>query len=287
MTSQNSDDVKTLISPSGTFEIHSAGAHITRWDTPEFGPVLFVSKDSGYGVGTAIRGGIPLCMPWFGRGHTGTMTPSHGFGRLANWRVLREKETPVGEWTIELGLNNDDVRETDGAQLFPNSFEATYTATFAADSLHVSLTMHNTGTEAFLYEEALHTYFAVGDITQVEITGLEMAPYEDSVTGDDDVRPTHKAVTFTGETDRVYSSRGTTTIIDKELQRLIKIEKANSAATVVWNPWSERAAAMKDLGNDEWRTFVCVESANIGDDAITIQPGASHTISATYTVFGI
>jgi len=289
MTGTNSepvDAIRRVTTPSGVFEIHSAGTHITAWDSPEFGPVLFVSPSSGYGVGTPIRGGIPLCFPWFGAGTSGQMSPSHGFGRLVNWRAESESENALGEWTVVHSLISDDIAGARGADQFQHPFEARHTATFSANSLAISLEVTNTGVEAFTFEEALHTYFAVGSIARTEVVGLENARYLDKVQGSavQNNQVQEGPVRFEGEVDRVYSSRGTTTIIDGENQRLIRVEKANSATTVVWNPGPQVAASMSDLGDDDWQRFVCVESANTGSDAVTLAPGASHTLSVTYTV---
>ncbi|WP_313278918.1 D-hexose-6-phosphate mutarotase [Timonella senegalensis] len=294
MTGTDTDQIQRVVSPSGVFAVHSAGAHVTQWETPEHGPLIFVSEKSGYGLGTPIRGGIPLCFPWFGAGASGGKSPKHGFARLVNWRLVSESENSIGDWTVSFALSNEDLSNEDlsakdpRTALFPHPFEAAYTTTFTGTSLTASLEVTNRGTEPFTFEEALHTYFRVGDIRQTEITGLEGAAYLDkaasSPTAGDDPIYQEGPVTFSGEVDRVYSSRGTTTIIDKQNQRLIRIEKSHSKSTVVWNPWSELAKGMSDLGDDEWTQFVCVESANAGDSAVTLSPGATHTLRVTYTV---
>jgi len=247
--------------------------------------VIFTSAQTGYGVGTAIRGGIPLCFPWFGAGITGTQKPSHGFARTTAWRAVESQENSDGSWQVSLELGPLDLTH-ESARSFLHQFRATFSARFSDSSLSVSLTVHNAGTSTFTYEEALHTYFAVGDIEQIEIIGLEDSNYLDKTAPAEQEHqgPAGEPITFTGEVDRVYESSRTTTILDRSLGRLITIAKKNSKNTVVWNPWSQRAAEMKDLGNDEWRKFVCVETANVHANAITLEPAQTHTLSAKYTL---
>lgn len=275
----------TVKTAMGTFAVHPAGAHVTRWDSAEHGPIIFTSAHTAYEVGTAIRGGIPLCFPWFGAGRTGNQKPSHGFARTTLWREVNNHESEDGVWEITFELDPSDLSEPDAAT-FPHAFVARYSARFTATTLTVQLQITNSGTDEFSYEEALHTYFAVADITEVEVRGLEAANYFDKADRSTSgvCEATKLPISFTGETDRVYESSASVTIADSANGQIITVAQENSANTVVWNPWAELAAGMKDLGNSEWRNFVCVETANVGDNAVHLEPGESHTMTAVYTV---
>lgn len=258
---------------------------MSRWDSPHFGPIIFKSEFTKLEPGKAIRGGIPLCFPWFGAGRTGDMKPSHGFARTAVWRLVANEQGPEGAWLVNFELAPSDLTEAELAA-FPQDFVAGFSAHFSEHALTVSLTVTNLGDQEFSYEEALHTYFSVGDIHAVEISGLEHSHYFDKANPQAKglAEPTLEPIEFVGETDRVYASTGTVQIDDPANGRVIVVEKQNSANTVVWNPWSSLAAGMSDLGDDEWRLFVCVESANVGGDAVKLAPGKSHTLTATYSV---
>jgi glucose-6-phosphate 1-epimerase len=166
-------------------------------------------------------------------------------------------------------------------RFFPHKFTAIYTVTVDAH-LHLELTVRNEGPEPMVVEEALHTYFAVGDVRRVSIRGLERAPYVDKTESFARKPAEGEPLAIARATDRAYiGARGEVTIEDPEWARRIVVTKAGSATTVVWNPWIENAKAMTDLGDAEWTEMVCVETANAMDDALTIGPGAEHTMSAT------
>ena len=287
------DTVKDSTTLAGDLQFHTAGAHITQWAPIAHGQVLFLSSRSNYGVGTAIRGGIPLCFPWFAGGISGAQKPSHGFARITNWRHIKSDELADGEQIEALELTNTDIAKQiadagNGSEpaVAKQPFRATLMMHLRTNQLEVSLTVENIGTFPYIFEEALHTYFLVGDIHGVSITGLEDACYRDKA---DDapsgLQPAAgAALTFSGETDRIYDSHESVQIHDPELGRTITVEKENSDNTVVWNPWSDKGAALKDLGPGEWERFVCVESANIGESAVALQPGESHTLTVRYTV---
>ena len=151
--------------------------------------------------------------------------------------------------------------------------------------LRLELAVRNTGTAPMVFEEALHTYFSVGDARRVAIHGLEGAPYFDKAEAFARKPGEAAPIAITRETDRVYpGARGTVTIDDPIEARHIAVEKTGSASTVVWNPWVEKAKGMSDFGDDEWTEMVCVETANAGDDAVTVAPGETHTMTATIGV---
>jgi glucose-6-phosphate 1-epimerase len=244
------------------------GGHVTRW-----GDVLFVSRKSRFEPGQAIRGGVPVIFPWFGDDPEGRGRPAHGFARRALWRLVDRAES-AGESRVIVELENDDATRA----MWPHRFALRLDVTFG-ESLGLALTVENRDTAALRCETALHTYLAVGDVRRISIRGLDGATYIDKVDGMKQKREGTAPIRLTGETDRVYL--GTTSacrVEDPMRGRVLTIEKDGSRSTILWNPWSEKSAAMSDLADDEWPTFVCVESGNVHADALTIAPGDAHTM---------
>ena len=267
-----------------TGELYLQGAHVAAWTPAGADPVIWMSGASHFAPGEPIRGGIPICFPWFGPGREpGLAPPAHGFARLAGWRLVGAEDRD-GEVTLTLRLTDADTAGVDAAAAWPHPFTATYTVTFGQE-LTVALTVRNTGQEEISYEEALHTYLAVSDVRTTTVQGLDGATYLDKAPGaGPDLVTQEGEVTFTAETDRVYASTGTVVVDDAGAGRRIGVEKDGSANTVVWNPWVAKAAAMPDYGDDEWPGMVCVETANALEDAVVLAPGEEHTTTARYTV---
>ena len=277
-------DMLRVASPLATAEVYLHGAHVGAWAPAGERPVIWMSKRSEFQAGKAIRGGIPVCFPWFGAGREpGMAPPPHGFARLATWRLVSATDDD-GVVTLTLRLTRDDVVGIEAAKAWPHDFEATYTVRIGRE-LEIALTIRNTGDEEFSYEEALHTYLAVDDARSAQVRGLDGAHYLDKAPGAaPELQTQSGAVTFEGETDRVYTSDATAILEDVSGGRSIGAAKDGSAQTVVWNPWVDKAAAMPDFGDDEWTGMACVEAANALDEAITLAPGESHTLAVTYAV---
>ncbi|MBI5329303.1 MAG: D-hexose-6-phosphate mutarotase [Betaproteobacteria bacterium] len=255
------------------------GAHLVSWrpkDQAE--PVVWVSDLAKYAPGKSIRGGAPVCWPWFGAHKTESGFPGHGYARTVPWAVTGSAVLADGATEITLTLiENDQAR----AQ-WPHNTRVELRAVVGA-KLTLSLTTTNQGDAPVEIGEALHTYLRIGDIGEIAITGLEGCTYLDKVDGGQ--RKTQAgAVTCTGEVDRVYVNTTAACVIeDARLKRNVLIEKTGSAATVVWTPWTEKADKMGDFGPDGWRRMVCVESANAADNVVTVAPGQSHTLTAVYS----
>lgn len=264
--------------PAATAEAYDHGAHVTAWTPAGAQPVLWMSAASHLDDTEPIRGGVPICWPWFGPGRTKDMAPAHGFARISPWTLTGIDDSGdalTATWTL-----------TDAAAKgsLGGAFAATYTASFGAE-LTLTLAIENTGADDFSFEEALHTYLAVGDIRQVSVTGLDGAAYLDKApAGGPDHQTQSGAVTFTSETDRVYDSSAPVTITDPVLGRTITVTTSGAADTVVWNPWVAKAAAMPDFGDDEWTSMVCVEGANALGHAVVLPPGGKHTMTYRLTV---
>jgi glucose-6-phosphate 1-epimerase len=258
----------------GSAELYLHGAHLTAWHPASTSaPVIWLSRESLFQPDKAIRGGVPICFPWFGAHATDKTAPAHGFARLREWTLVDATEDADGIVTLTLELATQDA------------FQATYRVTIGP-SLTMSLEVSNVGNVPFTFEEALHTYFDVQDVRHVIITGLEDTEFLDKVTGFTRRRqgPT-EAIGFVGETDRVYLNTQTTCDIhDPDRRRTIVVRKTGSDTTVVWNPWIDKARAMSDFGDDEWPEMVCVETCNVNAYARTLAPGERHTMTAIIDV---
>lgn len=279
-TGEGGLDLLRVATPLATAEVYLHGAHVSAWTPAGEQPVLWMSNHSDFAPGKAIRGGVPICFPWFGAGREPGLTPPHGFARIVPWRLVEAREE--GDVvTLTLRLISADVADLEAAAPWPYDFEATYTVRIGRE-LGLALTVRNSGEEDFSYELALHTYLDVTDARTTRVLGLDGAEYLDKAPGGGPGRTQHGGVTFTGETDRVYAATGTAVVDDG--RRRIGAAKDGSAHTVVWNPWAAKAAAMADYGDDEWPGMVCLEAANALDEAVTLTAGQSHTLAVTYTV---
>lgn len=271
---------RTHRTATGSLVAHDQGAHLTQWCVGD-SPVVWVSDHSVYAEGQAIRGGVPICWPWFGPGRTGDLQPGHGFARIAPWRLVGDESVDGESARLMWELTAPDVRGLPGVEHFPHAFTADLEVV-VTDSATISLTVRNEDAHPFDYEAALHTYLHVGDIRTARLTGLDGADYWDKVS---QTWATQRGeVVFTGETDRVHTSEQPVVVHDPVLARTITVDKAGSPTTVVWNPWADKAAAMADFGDQEWPEMVCVEAAAAGDGAISLEPGAEHTLSTMITV---
>ncbi|MBA2479345.1 MAG: D-hexose-6-phosphate mutarotase [Planctomycetes bacterium] len=260
-------------------EVYLHGAHLCRWRPHGHQEVLWMSPRSLFRADKAIRGGVPICFPWFGTPADPAL-PAHGFARLREWSVERSGHLADGTTEVVLTLESNAATRA----LWPFDFRACFTVTIGA-TLGMSLAVENHSTAPIEVGEALHTYVAVGDVRRCTVLGLQGGTYRDKNSGTTVITQTEAALGFAGETDRVY--RGTTaacTIVDPVMKRHIRVAKSGSDTTVVWNPWTKRAGELTDLGEDAWPGMLCVETANAGDDHISIAPGATHTMSAAISV---
>ena len=263
-------------SPHG--EVTAHGAHVVRWRS-DGRDVLFVSPRSRFEPGVPIRGGIPLCFPWFGDDPEGRGRSAHGFARRVAWRLVEEHHDPDA-LRVAFELAADDSTRA----LWPFRFRARLVASLGS-VLELAFTVTNEDERPFRYEEALHTYLAVGDVRRVTLRGLEGARYRDKTRAGAIGHEGAEPLVFTEETDRTYHGiESICTLSDPLLARTLELVKRGSRSTVVWSPWSDKAARLADLGADAWPGFLCVESGNIGPDAVTLEPGASHTLALCITV---
>ena len=264
--------------PVADGHVYLHGAHVAHYQPHGSGPVLFLSGKSFFEAGKAVRGGVPVIFPWFGQRQDGE-GPMHGLVRTMEWAVERVEQ--VGENVVAaLSIASDE--QTRAA--WPHDFALRFEVTFAR-SLEMKLHVRNTGSSEFRFEEALHTYFALGDVRAAPISGLAGATYFDKNQGLERRVDEAGVLQLTGPTDRVYAATTAACAIDDKVnRRRITVAKQNSNSTVVWNPWSDKITSFADLDAQEWPGFVCIETCNVRDDAITLAPGASHTMGATITL---
>ncbi|MDP0491724.1 MAG: D-hexose-6-phosphate mutarotase [Verrucomicrobiota bacterium JB023] len=258
------------------------GAHLTHWQPSQAAePVIYNSPEAIYREGKAIRGGIPLCWPWFNAHPSAPdQHPSHGVARNRFWEVdfVAEKD---GNIIVRLVLTPDEAI----AAHVPFDFELV--AHFVlGESLEMELTTTNRTSAPVPVGGALHTYYQVSGISQVKLHGLQNTPYLDTtVAPEGDVRQEEEELAIEGEVDRIYyGTANEVTILDEGWQRRLKVAKKGSLTTVVWNPWTEKAAALGDLPDEGYRDFVCVEACNARHDTRIVAPGESHTLATSVVV---
>ncbi len=260
-------------------EVYLHGGHVAEYrPDPQARPVLWLSGSGEFAPGRPIRGGVPICWPWFGPHPSDEDLPMHGFARLASWTV-RSAGLEQGRATLTLGLAADEATRA----IWPREFDVELAVRLGSE-LSMELTTRNPGPEPMEITEALHTYLAVSDVRRVSIAGLEGVTYADKVEGLARRRQ-DGPVTFDGEVDRVYlGTRGACVLDDPGLARRVEVSKEGSSSTVVWNPHVRKSMEMEDFGDDEWRGMLCIETANALDDAVRIPPGGSHCMSASLRV---
>lgn len=264
--------------PAATGELYLHGAQVTAWRPAGHEEVLFVSRQSRWEAGKAIRGGIPVCFPWFRSKSDDPKAPAHGFARTRSWQVVSVAQKDDGV-TATFSIESDDA----SLRWWLYAFRATLRVHFGTQ-LKIALAVTNTGKAPLSFEEALHTYHRVGDAAQVRVSGLNGTTYLDNVDGN--MRKVqHGDVVFTGPTDNAYMETHSALLLhDPALNRKLCIEKHGSRTTVVWNPWESGAQTMADLGDDEWRAMACVEASNILSGAVTLEAGQTHTMETTISI---
>jgi D-hexose-6-phosphate mutarotase len=255
------------------------GAHLMTFQPLGQEPVIWLSKFAKFAAGKSIRGGVPICWPWFGPHATDAKLPGHGYARTVMWEVLKTQALPDGATFISFGLLETDATRTQWSH--PSSVKIEMTI---GKSLRIELLTHNSGSQAFELGEALHTYFNISDVAKMTLRGLEGCDYLDKV-GEAARRTQQDGIVIESEVDRVYVNTTADCVIeDLGLKRAIRIAKQGSKSTVVWNPWTEKADKMGDFGQDGHRGMVCVESANAFENVVNVAPGETHRLVVVYSV---
>jgi glucose-6-phosphate 1-epimerase len=255
-------------------EIYLHGAHVTSWKPAGREEVFFVSSQSRWEDGRAIRGGIPICFPWFGNKADDPKAPAHGFVRTKAWQL--ESIARV-EDAIRVSMFTESSEDT--RKWWPAEFRAVYSVTFDSD-LSLELEVTNLGQAPVRFEEALHAYHRVGEIERARVRGLDGVSYLDK-TDANRQKQQQGEIAIVSETDRVYlDTTGAIEIEDPALKRRTRVTKENSRTTVVWNPWIEKSRALPDLAADEWKRMLCIETSNVSAYSVTLPPGQQHKMKA-------
>lgn len=255
------------------------GGHIMSFQPLGQEPVIWLSPLAKLAPGKSIRGGVPVCWPWFGPHAADAALPGHGHARTMPWDVLEATTLVDGSTHLRLGLIESDATRA----IWPHATPVEVLISVGSE-LRVELLTRNDSRETVQLGEALHTYFHISDIDNLAIQGLDGCAYLDKVDGFAQ-KTQYGAVTITGEVDRVYIDTESDCLLeDRGLKRAIRVAKHGSRSTVVWNPGIEKAEKMGDFGPDGHRGMVCVESANALGNAVTLVPGAEHRLVAVYSV---
>jgi glucose-6-phosphate 1-epimerase len=264
---------------SASAEIYLHGAQVTSWRPAGAEEIIFLSGHSHWEDGRAIRGGIPVCFPWFRAKVDDPKAPAHGFVRTREWQldsvIAEDDECVIAVFSTESDAST--------RRWWPHEFRLGLRITIGS-TLGLALTATNTGSAPFSFEEALHTYFRVGQAANVRVRGLNGVSYLDNT--DQNREKTQSGdLVLTGTTDSAYLNiQSAPELVDPVLCRTLRTEKENSGTTVVWNPWQHGAASLSDLGKDEWQQMTCVEASNILSSAIWLEPGEEHTMGANLSI---
>ena len=262
------------------------GAHLFEWTPTGQTAVIFTSPDAIYKEGKAIRGGVPICWPWFNAHPTDPSLPSHGFARNRFWELEAISESGEGEscvaTTIHLELKYDD----EIAKLWPFPFTLKARIEVGSEAT-ITIEATNNSDVPIMVGGALHTYLSIGHIDQVSITGLEDTSYID--TAGPEAHRSQKCqtgpITISSEVDRIYfDTKGAITLHDVALNRKIEVTREGSKSAIVWNPWIEKAKGLSDLPDEAYKDFVCIEAANARDDLYQLEKYQQHALSTTIKV---
>ncbi|WP_236254441.1 D-hexose-6-phosphate mutarotase [Mucisphaera calidilacus] len=264
--------VVSLVNDHGVASIALQGATVLSYRPSDEADVLYVSESAVFSDGQPIRGGVPICFPWFGSHGTDAGKPSHGTVRTRAWELVGVHEHN-GALTVRL---------TTREGVLAVAFEVTL-----GPRLGMSLEVEHTGRsgESEVFEAALHTYLSVGDVSGATVTGLEQTDYLDQLEGRRRLTQGDDPIVFEGEVDRIYLNTSATCVLhDPVFERSVAVDKDGSRSTVVWNPWIEKARRLADLPDDAWQRFVCIETGNIADNAVTLRAGERHRMAAALSV---
>jgi len=289
--------IARVTTPAADATVYMQGAHLTQWKPARQAPAIFLSQRAEFSPGKPIRGGVPIIFPWFGERHDGKTGPQHGFARISEWD-LASAAMAGDDLHLAFTLAPNDLSRSLGFDHFHLAYRVivgralTLELTVANDSGSVgtppggATSTHIAELGApLVFEEALHTYYAVADAQCVSIDGLGDATYIDKLDGFHRKVQPQGALRFTGRTDRPYLNTTATCVLhDVAGARRIVVAKSGSHSTVIWNPWKELTASMADMEPDAWLHMTAIETANVAENAVTLAPGATHTMRANISV---
>jgi glucose-6-phosphate 1-epimerase len=260
-----------VTTPWSSAEIYLHGAHVTHFKKKDESPLLFLSQCSRFAPDQPIRGGIPVIFPWFGpREGLG----QHGFARVKQWDL--KEFAPAADGSVSVRFRLPECPE---AAAYP-AFAVEYIVTVSQMLTLQLMVTNNSKDKEFLFENCLHTYLSVSDVTAASVTGLGGATYLDKVASFLEKTEGSEPVRIASEVDRIYlNTTAPVEVLDQRIGRRIRVEKSGSASTVLWNPWITKAQQLPDFGNDEYELMLCVESGNVADNSISLPPGATSTLT--------
>lgn len=262
----------TLSTRSAEADVFLQGAHLTRFQPRDGSNLLWVSDAEDYQPGKPIRGGIPVCWPWFGTHPDHSEAPSHGLVRNTPWRWQVVEDTPDYCYIRFFTQTSGDH------PAFPHKVEVQLGMELDT-ALRLSLTTTNLSDSAFVLSQALHSYFAVANLDQAQISGLDGFPYYDKVTGERAIWP--EAFAIDREIDRIVQDSGQPIELRQPGAPGILLERSGSESVVIWNPWVEKSKSLSNFEDDDYLHMLCIESANADQDSRLIAPGDTHTLKTT------
>ncbi|HWG17975.1 MAG TPA: D-hexose-6-phosphate mutarotase [Acidobacteriaceae bacterium] len=294
-----------ITAPSAEATIYLQGAHVTHWKPAGHDPAIFLSDRAEFVRGKPIRGGIPIVFPWFGDRHDGKQGPQHGFARISDWELAfaaLSGTSEDAELHLAFTLAPNDLSRSLGFDHFRLGYRVT-----VGQQLRIEMSVandsgsgsgHSTGPAAqtaheemerngapLTFEQALHTYYQVADARQVSVDGLDGTEFIDKVDNFQRKIQDPGRLRLTGRVDRPYLNTEATCVLhDPAGRRSITVAKQGSHSTVIWNPWNEFTAKMPDMQPDAWLRMTCIETANVADNAITLQPGETHVMRLTASI---
>ncbi|MEC4559473.1 D-hexose-6-phosphate mutarotase [Pseudomonas inefficax] len=258
------------------------GAQILSYQRVGQPPLLWLSDQAIFRQGKSVRAGVPVCWPWFGNlqrnpqavqaMYHGEQAPAHGLARARDWQLLGIEETGT---TLRIEFELPEAQgELPG---WPHDVELKLVVELG-EELTLNLTSRNMGNTPVTISQALHSYFAVSDVRQARVEGVEGLSYIETL-ADWEQRQQQGALEFAGETDRIYlGTPPTLSIVDPHWKRRITLTSSGSRSAVIWNPWTERARELPDMADDGWQRMLCIETANVWDDLVELKPGGSSSL---------
>lgn len=243
------------------------GGHLVSWQTSDGRERLFCSRESSLDGSRAIRGGVPVIFPQFGARGTGMR---HGFARVATWQLESTGDADGDAWA-QFALTQADLPEAIAAT-WPWAFTLRLRVAVKAQALELRLSVHNTGGQAFPFSAALHSYFAIDQLNEARVGGLQRVRYSDETP--QDALQAEEFLQFDDKLDRIYYQLPGALSLQSGGHTL-RLEQQGFTDAVVWNPGAQDAAALPDLADDEQPRFICIEPALIQPD--TLAAGAEWT----------
>ncbi|CAD5106616.1 D-hexose-6-phosphate mutarotase [Zestomonas carbonaria] len=261
------------------------GAQVLSYQRDGEAPLIWLSEQAAFRKGQSVRGGVPVCWPWFGALernpqavqalYQGNDAPAHGLVRNLDWQLL-EIDTREDAVNLQFAL----LQPENGLPGWPHHVDLRLHI-HLDERLHLSLASHNHGDQPVTVGQALHTYLAVGDIRQARVEGLAGVHYIETLQ-DWQERTQHGDLHFEAETDRIYLDLPERlSVFDPAWQRRIHLHSSGSRSAVVWNPWIDKSQRLSQFASDAWQRMLCIETANVLGDTLHLAPGEQKSLAVS------